>query len=111
MELKILEAFEIGQIFVPKPDTEKELPYEIPNLTIAMYGQEDFYELKGVVEALLDELGIKGYEITVEKNHPTYHPGRCANIVVGDKILGTIGELHPTVMENYDLNKDVIVEN
>ena len=98
-------AFEIGQIFVPKPDTEKELPYEIPNLTIAMYGQEDFYELKGVVEALLDELGIKGYEITVEKNHPTYHPGRCANIVVGDKILGTIGELHPTVMENYDLNK------
>lgn len=98
-------AFEIGQVFVPGPNSEKELPYEIPNLVIAIYGKEDFYELKGVIETLLNELGIKDYEFTVEKDHPTYHPGRCANVVVGDKILGTIGELHPIVIENYDLNK------
>ncbi len=99
------KAFEIGQIFVPDPDSAKELPDEISNLVIAMYGKEDFFILKGVVETLLNELGVKDYEFTVNKNHPTYHPGRCAEIVIGDKVLGIIGELHPVVIENYDLNQ------
>ncbi len=98
-------AFEIGQIFIQKVEESKELPFEIPNLVIALYGKEDFFTLKGVVEAVLDGLGIKEYEFVVEKNHPTYHPGRCANITVGDRVLGTIGELHPVVIENYDLNQ------
>ncbi|HZK37772.1 MAG TPA: phenylalanine--tRNA ligase subunit beta [Clostridia bacterium] len=100
-----LRAFEIGQIFIPRMESEEELPYEIPNLVMAMYGEEDFFTLKGAIETLLDNLGIREYEFTVEKNNSTYHPGRCANIIVGDRILGTIGELHPIVTENYDLNQ------
>ncbi|HZX20971.1 MAG TPA: phenylalanine--tRNA ligase subunit beta [Clostridia bacterium] len=98
-------AFEIGQIFVPGHNPDNELPHEIPNLVIAMYGKEDFFALKGVVETLLDNLGIDEYEFIVERDNPTYHPGRCANIVAGNKTLGIIGELHPLVIENYDLNQ------
>lgn len=98
-------AFEIGHIFIPKAEQGEELPHEIPNLVMAMYGKEDFFTLKGAVETLLDRLGIKEYEFVVEKNHPSYHPGRCANVIAGDRVLGTIGELHPVVIENYDLNQ------
>ncbi len=98
-------AFEIGQVFIPRLGLEGELPFEIPNLVMAMYGKEDFFTLKGVIESLLDNLGIKDYKFVVEKNHTSYHPGRCANIIVGDHVLGTIGELHPKVIENYDLNQ------
>lgn len=98
-------AFEIGQIFITKTDGVQELPLEIPSLVMAMYGKDDFFTLKGIVETLLDGLGIKEYEFIVEKNHPSYHPGRCANVIVQDRVLGTIGELHPIVIENYDLNQ------
>ena len=98
-------AFEIGQIFITKTDEVQELPLEIPSLVMAMYGKEDFFTLKGIVETLLDGLGIKEYEFIVEKNNPSYHPGRCANVIVQDRVLGTIGELHPIVIENYDLNQ------
>jgi len=98
-------AFEIGQIFISKADESQQLPLEVGNLVIAMYGKEDFFTLKGAVEALLNGLGIKEYEFIVEKSHTSYHPGRCASIIVGDKILGTIGELHPVVIENYGLNQ------
>ncbi len=100
-----MRAFEIGQIFIPRIESEEELPYEIPNLVMAMYGEEDFFTLKGAVETLLDNLGICEYEFSAEKNNSTYHPGRCANITVENEILGTIGELHPTVTENYDLGR------
>ncbi|MFW5647577.1 MAG: phenylalanine--tRNA ligase subunit beta [Candidatus Alkaliphilus sp. MAG34] len=99
------KAFEIGQIFIPKTGSENELPYEVPGLVMAMYGEGDFFTLKGVIEALLSNLGIKEHEFIVEENHPTYHPGRCANIVARDRVLGTVGELHPIVIENYDLGR------
>ncbi len=100
-----MRAFEIGQIFIPKTEALQELPVEIPNLVMAMYGKEDFFTLKGFVEALLKGLGIEGYEFTVERNHPSYHPGRCANIVIEGKFIGVLGELHPMVVENYDLSQ------
>lgn len=104
-KVEAFRAFEIGQIFISQLNTTDELPLEIPNLVMAMYGKEDFFTLKGAVEALLKALGIKGYEFMVEQNHPSYHPGRCANVVFGNRVLGTLGELHPVVIENYDLNQ------
>ncbi|WP_026477051.1 phenylalanine--tRNA ligase subunit beta [Alkaliphilus transvaalensis] len=98
-------AFEIGSIFIPQREGKDQLPYEVSNLVIGMYGQEDFYSLKGVIEGLFNRLGISGLDFEVEKNHPTYHPGRTANILVGNHIVGIMGELHPQVMENYDLSK------
>lgn len=99
-------AFEMGKIFIPKPESSGELPYEIPNLVMGMYGdEEDFYTLKGAVETLLNRLGVLGCEFEVEKYHPAFHPGRCANIMYGSHTIGTLGEIHPAVMDNYDIDE------
>ncbi|AKL94510.1 phenylalanyl-tRNA synthetase beta chain PheT [Clostridium aceticum] len=98
-------AFELGRIFLPKLDTSDPLPYEVMNLVLGMYGEEDFFTLKGVVNTLLERLGIKNYEYVVEKHHPSFHPGRCGNIVYSDYTIGTLGEIHPEVMENYGIHK------
>ncbi len=97
-------AFELGKIFIPKDLPVTELPIEKNVLTIGMYGKEtDFFRIKGVVCSLLDKLGIKDYDFTPEKNHPTFHPGRCATITLGNHILGTLGEVYPDVLDNYGI--------
>lgn len=103
---KIQEAriFELGSIFLPKALPITELPIEKRMLVVGMYGEhEDFFTLKGVVENLMEGLGISDYYYEKEGKHPVFHSGRCANIIWGTHILGTIGELHPTVQENFDL--------
>ncbi|MCC5910508.1 MAG: phenylalanine--tRNA ligase subunit beta [Clostridiaceae bacterium] len=102
-------GFELGRIFISKGDTSEKLPQELLNLVIGMYGEEDFYTLKGVVEGLLTRLGVEDYEYEVENHHPTFHPGRCGNIVYGDHTLGTLGELHPEVMDNYGISQKCYV--
>ncbi|MGB3367935.1 MAG: phenylalanine--tRNA ligase subunit beta [Acidaminobacteraceae bacterium] len=107
-KVESVRAFEIGNLFIPKELPVTTLPIEKKSLVIGRYGVgEDFFSMKGAVEELLDKLGIKGYEFIPEANHPTYHPGRCANIQWENHILGTIGEIHPKVIENYDINTRV----
>jgi len=53
---------------------------------------------------MFEILGIKGVEYHKESNHPTFHPGRCATLVWGNHILGTLGEVHPKVLDNYDID-------
>lgn len=97
-------AFEIGNVFVPKALPVTELPTEMQRVVLGGFGEGmDFFTLKGIVVNLLETLGITGYEFTSEKAHSTFHPGRCAKLTVGDLELGYMGELHPEVMENYDL--------
>ena len=93
--------FEIGRIFTPTGDM---LPVEEDVVGICAYGaDEDFYTVKGVLEELFDALVIDARFVPVTDNK-TYHPGRCANIVCGDTVIGTFGELHPTAAENYDVS-------
>ncbi|SET49828.1 phenylalanyl-tRNA synthetase beta subunit [Natronincola peptidivorans] len=99
------KAFELGRIFIPRMEESSKLPHELSNLVIGIYGDEDFFTLKGIVEGLLNRLRITGYEYEVEKHHPTFHPGRCGSIVYGDHTIGVLGELHPEVLENYGLGK------
>lgn len=107
-KVESVKAFEIGNLFIPKEVPVTSLPIEKKSLVIGKYGEgEDFFSMKGAVEELFDKLGIKGYEFIPESNHPTYHPGRCANIQWENHILGTIGEIHPKVIENYDINTRV----
>lgn len=95
-------AFEIGRVFLPVEN--EKLPMEPVSFVLGMYGEKnDFYQLKGIVEAVLEKIGIKDIEFLPEKHHPTFHPGRCANILYKDTFIGTIGELHPDVAENYDI--------
>lgn len=95
--------YELASIYLP---TEYDkLPDELPELICAMYGADcDFFTAKGMVEDLLDRFGITGWNIEATSEDPSYHPGRCAKLSIGEESLGIIGELHPKVMENYGMD-------
>ena len=83
-----------------------EVPLQENILTIGMYGDDvDFYTLKGLIENVLEASNINHYDIVKEKENSSYHPGRCANLKVGTDVIATIGEVHPEVLMNYDINK------
>lgn len=102
-------AYEIGNIFIPKEVPVTSLPYENKTLCIGIYGDSSFYEIKGVVEILLNRLGISYYDYLREENHSTFHPGRTANIIKDNHVIGIIGELHPDVLENYGMKERAYV--
>lgn len=83
-----------------------EVPIQENILTIGMYGDDvDFYTLKGLIENVLEVSNVNRYDIQKETQNESYHPGRCANLKVGVDIIATIGEVHPEVLENYDIEK------
>ena len=85
-----------------------EVPQEDKILTIGMYGENlDFYTLKGLTENILEQINVNKYDVAKEKENRSYHPGRCANFKVGNDIIATIGEVHPEVLENYDISRRV----
>ena len=87
-----------------------EVPLQENILTIGMYGNDvDFYTLKGLIENVLEISNINRFDIEKETNNGSYHPGRCANIKVGIDVIATIGEVHPEVLNNYDIEKRVYV--
>lgn len=101
-----LSVFELGHIF----EAAVVEPNQLDRLCIGMYGKgKDFFTLKGMVETVFEKIGFAGYEIEPENNNTTFHPGRCAKIVYNNKNIGTLGELHPDVIENYDLGQRVYV--
>ena len=101
-----VSVFECGNTFTP----QEGLPVESKKYCVGMYGKEvDFFVLKGVVESVLNNVGLKGYEIEPETTNLTFHPGRCAKIVYNNIYIGTFGELHPDVIENYNLGQRVYV--
>lgn len=99
--------YEIGNIFIPREIPIKTLPKENKILSFGVYGEKDFYYLKEVINKTLNRLGIKGIEYLVEENHPTFHPGRTAKLILEGKELGIIGEVHPDVCGNYDIKTRV----
>lgn len=92
--------FEISYVYTPIK--EELLPQEKKVLTIGLYGNTDFYHLKGIVEQLFANMNIKNTDFSPEKNHPAYHPGRCAKVSIGQTTIGYIGEIHPEVAENFE---------
>jgi phenylalanyl-tRNA synthetase beta chain len=101
-------AYEIGNLFFPKEVPVKTLPIEKKSLCMGMYGKDvDFYTIKGIVERLLEAMGIKEYKFITEENNKTFHPGRCATVLYKDHVIGTIGEIHPLVAENFEIDSRV----
>ncbi|OHW63149.1 phenylalanine--tRNA ligase beta subunit [Andreesenia angusta] len=97
---------EIGNTFVPNEIPVVTLPKEKKILSIGMYGDDaDFFTLKGIVENILEYMGINHAEIVREENNPSFHPGRTACIVCEEYLLGTMGEVHPEVLENYEMKE------
>lgn len=97
--------FEIGRIFTPVEG--EQLPRETQNVAIGMYGNYDFYDIKGVVEHLLESVGISNYDFAVCTDNPTFHGGRCAALIAGKKNIGIIGQIHPKVCENFKIDAEV----
>lgn len=102
-------AYEIGSTFTPRELPVKELPYENRVLSIGMYGNSDFYAIKGVIDTLLEKLGINEHEYIREINDTIFHPGRTATITLGNHVLGIIGEVHPDVLDNFGMKERVYV--
>ena len=96
--------FEIAKVYIPEALPLQDLPHEIPMLTMGMYGNMDFYDMKGIVEHLMNVLGMdKVAEYVPEKELPWMHPGRTAAVVVKGEAVGFFGELHPIVAKNYGI--------
>ncbi|MDU7885606.1 MAG: phenylalanine--tRNA ligase subunit beta [Clostridium perfringens] len=100
---EIVRLFEIGKTYIPNSD-ENELPTERNILTIGIYGQCDYFDLKGIVENLLDSLGLKSASFKRMSENPSYHPGKTAELILGRTSLGILGEIHPDVNENYGVD-------
>jgi phenylalanyl-tRNA synthetase beta chain len=107
--------FELSYVYIPIDG--EELADERETLAIGMYGgTSDFYELKGIMEELLEAMGIKEYEFRPEKEETSFHPGRTARLYVKSKnnkivCAGILGEIHPEVAENYECpNRTYIAE-
>ncbi|MEG2353813.1 MAG: phenylalanine--tRNA ligase subunit beta [Clostridium sp.] len=96
--------FEIGKVYIPDEDTNK-IPYEKNIITIGIYGGVDYLNLKGIVENLLDNLGVKNPSFRREEGNPSFHPGKTASLYVRNKFVGVIGEVHPDVAENFDIEE------
>ena len=98
-----VRLFEMGSVYLPSEDSTK-LPHEGKMLTLGMYGDVDFYTLKGVIENLTALAAIPRVTYTAVSDNPSYHPGRCAEVKAGDVRLGVFGQIHPTVCENYGID-------
>ena len=95
--------FELGTIYLPAESADI-LPEERGVAVIGSYGEkEDFFAMKGIILEALDKLGVYGVEFTANKENPTFHRGRCADISIGEKKIGEIGEIAPAVLDNYGI--------
>ncbi len=101
---KDVRLFEMGNIYLPKEVPVTELPDERMQFTLGFYGDGDFFTMKGVVEEFLGQVGIeKKISYYAEAGKTFLHPGRQANIIYKDTVIGYLGEVHPVVCDNYDM--------
>lgn len=107
---KDVRLYELANVYLPKALPLTELPDERVQLTLGMYGQGDFYDMKGVVEELFARLSLTGnteYEKTAGKNF--LHPGRQASVVYEGKAVACLGEVHPVVLKNFGIGERAYV--
>ena len=107
---KNVRLYELGNIYLPKALPLTELPDGRMQFTLGMYGDGDFFTMKGVVEEFLDKAGMTGRRI-YDPNHkkPFLHPGRQADVVYEGETIGYLGEVHPAVADNYGLGEKTYV--
>ena len=107
---KDVRLYELGNIYLPKQIPVTELPEERMQFTLGMYGEGDFFTMKGVVEEFLYKVGMKQKpEYDPNAGKTFLHPGRQANVVYDGTVIGYLGEVHPTVAANYSIKDRVYV--
>ena len=101
---KSAKLYELGRTYFAKNDGSG-MANEPKVLSLGAYGADmDFFALKGAVETILAGLRITGVTYVAESGNPSYHPGRCAKVYCGETLLGTLGQIHPHVAENYGVD-------
>ncbi len=101
---KDVRLYELGNIYLPKELPLRELPDERMQFTLGMYGEGDFFFLKGVLEEFFDKAGLGGKRLyDPEAGKPFFHPGRQANVVYDGNVIGYLGEVHPDVADTYGI--------
>jgi phenylalanyl-tRNA synthetase beta chain len=115
--LTSVRLFEIGKIFREWP-SGADLPAESELVGVVLVGSmkdhwsepdrvADAFDLKGILEVVLSELGIRGWTLETGLGMP-FHPGHSANIVLDGKPVGRFGQLRPSVARFFDLEAAVV---
>ena len=102
---KSAKLYELGRVYFKRADGLADEPKV---LTLGAYGGGmDFFALKGAVEAVLKQLRIENVRFLADSENPSYHPGRCAKVFSGDRLLGVLGQVHPHVAGNYGVDAEL----
>jgi len=103
---KTAKLYELAKIYIPVAG--EVLPEEPKILMLGTYGaEENFFTIKGELDAILNGLRMPKASYTAEKNNPSYHPGRCAKVTINGIDVGYIGQIHPLVAKNYGIDGEV----
>ena len=101
-----VKLYELAKVYLPKPG--QTLPDEPKHLVLGTYGEhEDFFKMKGEIEAFLRGMNVPEARYTAKKHDPTFHPGRCARVSVGGVDLGCFGQIHPLVARSYGIDGEI----
>ncbi len=99
---KDVKLYELAKVYVPVEG--EDLPDERVQFTLGFYGDGDFFTMKGVVEEFLEKIGMSARpEYDPEAGKTFLHPGRQAEILYKDTVIGYLGEVHPDVADTYGL--------
>lgn len=107
---KDVRLYELGNIYVPQSLPLTQLPDERMQFTLGMYGEGDFFTMKGVIEEFFESIGLHKrltYDPNAGRNF--LHPGRQANVIYEGCVLGYLGEVHPEVCDNYNMKTKAYV--
>ncbi len=107
---KNVRLYELGNIYIPYELPLEQLPDERMQFTLGMYGDGDFFTMKGVIEEFFEKVGLKNkitYDPQSQKSF--LHPGRQANVIYDNKVVGFLGEVHPYVLDNYSIGERAYV--
>ncbi|MBE3101897.1 MAG: hypothetical protein IMZ47_06465 [Firmicutes bacterium] len=108
--LESCSIFEVNPVFHPKALPLTELPVETLTLALGEYGDgASFYTLKGKIEGVISQLGLEDKASFISAAHSALHPGRTAEVLIDGQSVGILGEVHPKVAENYQMDIRVFV--
>ena len=103
---KNVKLYELANVYLPKSLPLTELPDERMQFTLGMYGDGDFYTMKGIVEEFFDKVGMHGKPSYDPQSGKSFlHPGRQANVLYDGTVVGYLGEVHPEVLDNYKIGE------
>lgn len=99
--------YEVSHTYHPMGNDELTTQKKV--LTLGMFGNYDFYDLKGVTQEITYKLGIKDVKYKTFSDDPIYHPGRCAEIIVNEERIGVIGQINPNLVEEFSVMPKTLI--